>query len=299
MKIVVGIDGSPASKRALRLALDDARALDADVVAVGSWQPAVYPVGGLYGGITAGDSPDLDPVIHDRVQAVIDEVRTGEDPVPTIETGCGSAALLLIDAAADADELVVGTRGRGALASAVLGSVSHQLANHTPCPLIVVPGPATESDEAGNAPSALPNVIVVGVDGSPHAAAALDWALARAARTGAVVRVVHAWEDSYAPWVPTDSTDQPIPRVEQMEHEAEVSLHRAIAEADVPKGVTVHPILHEGPSARVLRDVAASAGLLVVGSRGTGGFIGLLLGSVARTCLNHVEVPVAVIPTRS
>jgi len=335
MNIVVGIDGSPASKSALRFALDDARALDAEVIAVGSWQPAVYPVGGLYGGVTAGDSPDLDPVIHERVQAVIDEVRTAQDPVPTIQTGCGSAALLLMDVAADAEELVVGTRGRGALASAVLGSVSHQLANHAPCPLIVVPGPSAADDDtvdtatvdtatvdtatvdtataaadteradvetaeqdapSASSPATLPNVIVVGVDGSPNAAAALNWALARAARTSAVVRVVHSWEDSYAPWVPTIPTDQFPPRVDLMEHEARASLHRIIAEADVPAGVTVHPLLHEGPSARVLRDVAASAGLLVVGSRGIGGFVGLLLGSVARTCLNHVEVPVAVIP---
>ncbi len=289
MKIVVGIDGSSASRAALRLALDDARLQGADVVAVGGWQPAVYPVGGLYGGITA-QSPDLGPVIRARVQSVVDAIHTAGDPIPTIETGWGSTSELLITLATDADELVVGTRGRGGIASKVLGSVSHQLANHTPCPLIVVPAPDTPAEQPelpGDPPgrdAAAQNVIVVGVDGSPNSARALEWALARAEHTGAVVRVIHIWEEAQES------------QAEFIENEARLQLDQIVSAVEVPTGVVVQPILRRGAAASVLRDEMANANMLVVGARGRGGFLGLLLGSVARDCLNHTEHPVAIIP---
>lgn len=131
--------------------------------------------------------------------------------------------------------------------------------------------------------------IVVGVDGSPSSVHALEWAIRQAGLTGAVVDAVCAWQFpvSYG-WAVTDDTDYRALAAE--------ALDKAIAEArQVDETVEIRPHVLEQNAAQALLDLAEGAELLVVGSRGHGGFAGALLGSVSQHCVTHATCPVLVL----
>jgi nucleotide-binding universal stress UspA family protein len=137
-------------------------------------------------------------------------------------------------------------------------------------------------------------VIVVGVDGSTQSTGALRWALAEARLRSVPVRVVNVWQlpllDLWGP-LPQDLLDP-----KAFEQRSLEVVDRALADVDgATAGVAVERLALEGDSARGL--IAASAGeeLLVVGSRGHGGFTGLLLGSVSGHCVQHAACPVVVV----
>lgn len=138
--IVVGVDGSEGSKLALRWACDEARRIDgAQVVAVATW---TYPVVAASPWMGGYDVPmDLTEPTSDVVAQAIAEVVAEGFPADRISSKvvCGPAASTLIEAGHDADLLVVGSRGLGGFTGLLLGSVSHQVAAHAPCPVIVVP----------------------------------------------------------------------------------------------------------------------------------------------------------------
>jgi len=138
--------------------------------------------------------------------------------------------------------------------------------------------------------------IVVGVDGSEGSQRALRWAIAEARLRHASVDAVHAWHAPYllaTPYAPAPSIDP-----SEFEGEARAILERAV-ETEVADGVPVHRVLVCGPAAPTLLDHAKDADLLVVGSRGRGGFAGLLLGSVSQQVVAHAECPVVVIPAHA
>ena len=130
--------------------------------------------------------------------------------------------------------------------------------------------------------------IVVGVDGSDESLVALDWALSEAKVRGAALEVVH----TYMPNLSEAAVGtEPSPR------EAEELLRKMVEPtAGAYPGVPVTALAVEGPSARTLLDTAAGATLLVVGSRGRGGFAGLMLGSVSQQVVHHATCPVVIVP---
>ncbi len=139
--------------------------------------------------------------------------------------------------------------------------------------------------------------IVVGVDGSPASAAALAWAARYARAMGATVRAVMAWH------YPTAAGPAPVgvaassvtPEVEQSGHEI---MDQAIAAAfGDPPGVDIERRIAYGHPAQVLIDASKDADLLVVGSRGHGGFTGMMLGSVSTHCVTQAYCPVTVVRT--
>jgi nucleotide-binding universal stress UspA family protein len=157
--------------------------------------------------------------------------------------------------------------------------------------------------------------VVVGVDGSPESRRALRWAADDARRRGAELRVAHVhdpragfnpYELSYA----TTSRPQAVDRLELEERrwrehqriaaqqEAEAILDDLLDDlADELRGLAVERVVREGSRpARLLLDSARNADLLVVGSRGRGGFAGLLLGSVSQQCAQHATCPVVIVP---
>ena len=136
-RIVVGVDSSLGSKTALRWALAQARMTGASIQAVTAWQnPVVYD-----GWVTAPDSYSI-AAIAEKVlaEAVADVVGTQDQPV-CVRTAVaeGPAAQVLLTAATGADLLVVGSRGRGAFAGMLLGSVSQHCVQHAPCAVAVIP----------------------------------------------------------------------------------------------------------------------------------------------------------------
>jgi nucleotide-binding universal stress UspA family protein len=135
--------------------------------------------------------------------------------------------------------------------------------------------------------------IVVGVDGSDESKAALRWAVEEARLRGAAVRVVHAWSLRYAvgPGIAI-----PAFTVEELQRDSEQMLEAALAGVDAA-GLEIERVSVEGGAARLLVEAAEDADLLVVGSRGHGGFAGLLLGSVSQQCAHHAPCPVVIVRT--
>ncbi|MFQ5426867.1 MAG: universal stress protein [Gaiellales bacterium] len=153
-RIVVGIDDSAGARAALAFALDEARWRDARLSVVNAWvMPFPLAVPGLVlGGFPVEGDTRLDDIsaatqagaaaLIDRALEEVDAETSGVD-VERLPLE-GDTAAVLLEAAADADLLVVGSRGRGGFRGLLLGSVSQTCAHHSPCPLVVVPTPTAE-----------------------------------------------------------------------------------------------------------------------------------------------------------
>jgi nucleotide-binding universal stress UspA family protein len=137
--IVVGVDGSPASTEALRWALDEARLRNASVRVVQAWSfPHLPAAPGMVPPLVL-DPDELRRQAEELAGRTVSEVA-GPDPEVEVDTVAvhGSPAHSLVEAAANADLLVVGSRGHGGFAGLLLGSVSQQCAHHAPCPVVIV-----------------------------------------------------------------------------------------------------------------------------------------------------------------
>jgi len=287
LPVVVGVDGSEGATRALRWAALEAVRTGATLRILSAWQA---PVATSYATIS---TPYIDPAPFEA--AGHDVVRDAEamvrqqlgDASPTVAAAIaqGSAASTLLDAARQASLLVVGTRGRGGFARALLGSVSAACAHHTSTPLAVI-GPDAPDPGSGD--------LVVGFDGSAGARAALRWAVRDARTTGAKVRVVHGWTASigelYGVLPDGSLVGDPAPEIEREVAETVADLR------DLPS-IAVEVVALPGAQALVRGSVGAAA--LVVGSRGHGGFVGLLLGSVSQACLHHSPGALVIVPPAS
>jgi nucleotide-binding universal stress UspA family protein len=138
--------------------------------------------------------------------------------------------------------------------------------------------------------------IVVGVDGSAGAAAALDFAAQEAALRTARLRIVAAWEvpvavyaDAFAPPIDVKTLDAFRARAQQVADDALAAVKRS------QPSVEAEAVAVDGQPAQVLLDHAAEAALVVVGNRGLGGFKSLLLGSVSQQVVHHATCPVVVV----
>jgi nucleotide-binding universal stress UspA family protein len=144
-------------------------------------------------------------------------------------------------------------------------------------------------------------VIVVGIDHSEGAKAALRFALAEAALRQARLRVVHAWQLGYvsASFVP-GSYPVLSGQLDDLRGAAEAALEATLEEIQPDRSeVKIEGRVVEGAPSAVLVDESRDAELLVVGSRGLGGFSGLLLGSVSQQCAHHAACPVVIVRARS
>jgi nucleotide-binding universal stress UspA family protein len=137
--------------------------------------------------------------------------------------------------------------------------------------------------------------VVVGVDGSPSSKAALAWAVRQAEETHASVEAVIAW---HYPAMVAGVPFAPVGPLEDGGYGdfAARVLSDAVSETVAPHGpVEVSSTVREGNAARVLLDASGGADLLVVGSRGHGGFAEALLGSVSQACVQHAQCPVVIV----
>jgi nucleotide-binding universal stress UspA family protein len=137
--------------------------------------------------------------------------------------------------------------------------------------------------------------IVAGVDGSPSSLSALRWAIHQASLTGATVDAVIAWH--YPDLAASAGYGMAVAGVDlDFQEMAGKTVTDAISSTLSPDSdVRVYPQVTEGLAAQVLLDASAGADLLVVGSRGHGGFAEALLGSVSQHCVHHARCPVVVI----
>jgi nucleotide-binding universal stress UspA family protein len=301
--VAVGVDGSAGSRAALVHALIAATRRGADLDVVSTYGIELYYLGGAP--LDVPDTAALQDACEARARAMVTEVQDelAASFAPGIRdigvhlfVSAGSAAQGLLDRSEGAALLVVGSRGRGAMRSALLGSVALHCATHASCPVVVVHPPGVEARTSAR--------VVVGVDGSDSSRAALAAAVDEATRMGAEIEAVATYVTTDY-W--TDLSTIVIPSVEEIRSDLERRTRRLVDEVlaqsrnrGEPSGVTVRTEVVEGPAGEVLVRRAGSADLLVVGSRGRGAFRDLLLGSVALHCAMHAPCPVMVVhPSRS
>ncbi|MBO2455202.1 universal stress protein [Actinomadura barringtoniae] len=284
-EIVVGTDGSENSLVAIDWAAREAGRRNASlriVYAIAPWlfDTPVDPGVGAVRDWIRGDGQDVvDRSIARALRAVPDLRVTGA-------MAEGQPAARLIEEARHAAMVVVGTRGTSGVSGLLLGSVAFQLVSHAPCPAVVVRG--EEHPEYGE--------IVVGIDGSTESSAAAGFAFEEAALRHARLRAVLAWSHPHA----SRSGDQQPPVYDAQTVTA--GEERVLAESlagwreKYPEVRLVYEVVHARP-ARALAGESARADLLVLGSRGRGGFTGLMLGSVGQSMLHLAHCPLTVVPS--
>jgi nucleotide-binding universal stress UspA family protein len=277
--LTVGYDGSPPSTKAVLWAADEAARLAAGLRIVSCyWKPSSSDPW------IAPDAFDFD-VVAERTRGELDAVAQtvaehhADLAVDTVAV-YGDARTELVEHAEGSRLLVVGTTGAGAVRSFLLGSVSHAVAQHGPCPVVIVP------DADPRAPS---NRIVVGTDGSPAAAEAVAWAADEADLRNDELVVVHAWSYPYR-IKSAESDGRDLTRVD-----AALLLEESVASCRERGREPVHGELVEDSPAAAILDVARDADLVVVGSRGRGGVRTLMFGSVAHAVTQHATCPTVIV----
>lgn len=281
--IVVGVDDSEGAANALRWA--DAlvadrlgRGLATRAVAVTAWRQPAFD---LLGGLT-----DLD-AMEEAAAAMVDRslARLARPESFEAATRLGPPADALIEEAneLDAELIVVGTRGRGALAELLLGSVSRSVAARAGRPVAIVPASSTWTD----------GPTVVGYDGSPGGRAALAWAVDN---TDGPIQAVSAWH------LPTDAIYEPgtidVGRFEaEIAGELEAAIG-AIAEARPDRDVVarITPVIQRDDPRLTLVEASKTAGQIVLGARAHRGVQGVLLGSTVDYVATRAHQTVIIVP---
>ncbi|WP_370501483.1 universal stress protein [Mycolicibacterium sp. jd] len=286
--VVVGVDGSPAAARALRWAAHEAvrRAAPLLIVHTCVLIPAAVPHATALGGYR-------NAVIEDSRSLLADAANQAREAAAgvVVDTALtsGSAAEQLIARSVAADLVVIGTRGLGGISSLVAGSVAVAVAAHGRCPVVVVRGAGTDDEPRQHRP------VVVGFDGSSTSKAAIPFAFQAAAARGVAVVAVHVWMDFTIGSVSAAAALTHAWESAQAEQMALLSTELAEYRTRFPAVPVEQVILQDRPAPTLLR-YAENAQLIVVGSRGRGGFRGLLLGSTSQALIHHAACPVAVVP---
>lgn len=281
--VVVGVDGSEPSRRAVRLAAQEAarRQRPLRVVHGFIWPllrvPVSAPAGAPPGGGLRHQAEELVAAAVAEAEAAAPGLRVSGEIID------GEAAAVLLGESPAATMIVLGDRGLGGFASLVVGSVAIQVASYADCPVLVARGTARPTGP-----------VVVGVDGSTLSRAAVDFAAEEAALRDTRLHTVHAYTH------PASAGPGDMQPLVYEESELRGEEDRVLADSltglaerrpDVP---VTRAVVHARPAAALV-DASREAQLLVVGRRGRGELTGLLLGSVSQAVLHRADCPVAVV----
>lgn len=282
---VVGVDASPEAESALEWARSVAGGSDR-IVVVHAWE---LPLVTGYDMVVTIDPAEIEELSQQGLHELVG--RVDDDRITPI-TRQGHAGRALVSQAddSDADMIVVGHRGKGRM-SMMLGSTANYVLHHTERPVVIIRGESASP----------PKRIVVGVDAHDlgdesensenESVRALRWAYSVPGVEE--IRVVHAW---FLPALAVGMFATVAAEMESMDAAANEIVARVMAAAGpAPDGVTVFPEALRGTPGFALIEASRDADLVVVGSRGRGGFTGLLLGSTSAEVAAHSHAPVAVI----
>ena len=285
---VVGFDGSAASVAAVQWAAVEAARLGSGLTVLSASEPPVQaPLAGV-----DTSFPDPSGVSRSIAARGVDLARSC-DPQLTVGAMAvvGGPAGELVARSSETGLVVVGRSRRSALQTAVLGSVSFAVAAHARCPVVVV-------REGGNRHPGPALPVVVGIDGSRPALGAVALALSFARVWEAPLRIVSAYlapslgayPETFDDALLSTAADQPWASA------ARVAVDEAVRQARTTEpSVSVTGVAEPGRAEDVLVDASRDAGLVVVGSRGHGGFVGLMLGSVSHGVMRRSASPVVVV----
>ncbi|MBV7700986.1 universal stress protein [Streptomyces sp. TRM70350] len=280
--IVAGVDPDPGKRTALAWAADEAARRRLPlllVLAQNMPTPGYRPTGGR------PSWEEWNEALHatgDR--ALRDAVAFVESRLPRVRVSGllaeGHPAWVLREQAQNATQVVLGSWHLSAVQELFSSAaVALPLIAHAPCPVVVVPEPEHATQQ--------PPYFVVGADGSPQSDAAVDFAFEEAALRGAALRALYVWQP---------------PRLGALDEDAAVRECRRLLSEAVAGRIAAHPeveLHHEvvrGHPVQVLAKASEHALGLVVGTRGHGGFSGMLLGSVSQGVLHHARCPVITVP---
>ena len=292
--IVVGVDESEASRAAVQWAAREAVRRESPLTLMHCYTTPTYAVpmvGVLPTSPYANAREDAERALE-GAKATAAEVM-GRRQVDTLMIN-GSAAAGLADEAPNAEMIVIGTSGRHQISGVTLGSVASRLAGNLPCPLIVIR--AARSDAEWDQ-----HPIVVGVDGSHASDSALEFAFDEASRRGVPLIAVRVWDDTvfngymrvYALPVDRHAVD--------LDENESLSQSLSPWRDKYPDVKTAQLVLRGHPVGAILEHLESTGtelpqpGMIVVGSRGRGGFRGLVLGSTGHGLLAHATCPVAIV----
>jgi nucleotide-binding universal stress UspA family protein len=281
--IIVGIDGSPVSDAAVCWAARDAAIRGLPLTLVYAEDPAAP----RWSQAPVLEESPAEQVAEDRSLVVnaskIARDAIGDTPGIHINGEVLSAAPVpaLVDQSTDAELIVVGSTGRGALSRSFLGSVSAGLIRHAHCPVALIRDEDPQTPHSANAP------VLVGIDGSTSDLATAI-AFEEASLRHADLIALHAWNDIDMDAIPGYDWSPTITKEDHL-------LDQALAgwQQRYPH-VIVHKRLVRDRAARALLDASESAQLVVVGSHGSGALAGMLLGSVSNAVVQAVHKPVIV-----
>ncbi|MFD7708349.1 universal stress protein [Streptomyces sp. NPDC059786] len=305
--IAVGIDGSPASLAAAHWAAREAERRGSGLRIVHAWHRHARPAPYV----------PLDRTEHEWAGQLLQEaVRSVRGAHPglriTERLVCGATVAALVATAADADLLVLGSVGLGAVGGFVTGSVSQRVVTRAARPVVLVRAGRSAADEHlpaadGVAPEEIAGTpcreVVLGLDVSHPCDELIEFAFEAARRRGTGLRVVHAFRTPSGavsdpsltiPPAPVPAAPAP-PALERAEAERTVSAVLRTWREKYP-AVPVTETVTEGRAAVVLVHAVKDAGLLVVGRRTDGRRIGAHTGPVAHAVMHHAGCPVAVVP---
>jgi nucleotide-binding universal stress UspA family protein len=293
--VVVGVDGSSSSRKAIQWAAHDARMRNVPLTLVHvavtpSWGPAPWLLSNAPLPFPADEDPALEKstgkIITDAIKIAEASTHGTDRPEIRSELFFSVPVPTLVDLSKDAQMIVVGRRGQHRLRGVLLGSVSTGLMHHAHCPVAVI-GDATP---IGQKDSRRP--VVVGIDGSPASDLATAIAFDEASWRGVDLVAIHAWRD------PDLSKGMSMEWSAQQSIASKNLAERLAGWRERYPDVTVHPrVAWDNPASHLL-DEAKSAQLVVVGSHGRGGFAGMVLGSVSTAVAQAARIPVIVARSR-
>lgn len=288
--IVVGVDGSPSSRLAAQWAAQEAKARDLPVLLAAAYivPQFLYAEGMVPSRAMFEELEGQAQGFIDDAAAAIREVTTEVELMQQLHEG--SPISMLLELSKEADMVVIGSRGLGGIAGALLGSVSASLVGHAHCPVVVL---REDMDLAAEH-----NRIVVGADGSPVSALAVQTAYQEADAHGSELVAVNAWLDRA---VASSLAGMNLSNLDWEQAKAE---QRQVVQEELEKydddyeSITPQIVIRRESPEMALAEVGKGTRMIVVGSHGRGGFTGMLLGSTSRALLRLSPVPLMVVRER-
>jgi len=282
--ILACVDGSAASDAAIAWATREAVMRQLPITLMHAVPPVVvgWPVGQLYTDTPEWQKQNGQQVIDQARKTLSASLSESESPEIHTEMEYSSVVQTLIDASKDASMIVAGSQGLGSLGRLLLGSVTTALTHHAHCPVAVIHSDGSVA-RSSNAP------VLLGIDGSPASEAATALAFDEASHRGVGLLALHAWSDvGVFPMLGMDWRDS--------ERKGQEILAERLAgwQEQYPDVHVERLIFCDKPSRWLLQE-SERAQLVVVGSRGRGGFTGMLLGSVSSAVAQSATVPVIVV----
>jgi nucleotide-binding universal stress UspA family protein len=280
--ILVCVDGSAASDNAVAWATRESVMRQLPITLVHAVAPVVVDWPECQLDLPEWQRENGHHIIEQARKTLSANLGELEPPEIRAEIMYSSVIPTLLDASKDAWMIVAGSKGLGALGGLLLGSVATALSHHAHCPVAVIhpDGPAAHESSAP---------VLVGIDGSPASEAATALAFDEASRRGVGLLALHAWSDvEVFPMLGMDWRDSE--RKGQ-----EILAERLAGWQEQYPNVDVERLLFCDKPSHWLRKESERAQLVLVGSRGRGGFAGVLLGSVSSAVAHAATVPVIVV----